>query len=330
MKTGIDEKAGSALKKDSFTKSAWTTEKKNKINKDGLWEQMKKNKTSYAMLAPYMIFFIVFVIVPVVASVVLSFTTFDLLKAPKFIGFGNYERMFLTDKVFINILRNTLLFAVVTGPVGYILAFVLAWLINELGHKMRMFLTFLFYAPAMMTNIYYVWAFVFSSDSTGIFNGVLISMGVIQEPQTWLSNPNTMVPILCIICLWGGMGAGFLAFIAGFQSQDKSMFEAGAIDGIKNRWQELWYISIPQMAPQLLFGAVMSISSAFSVGGVIQALSGYPTTNYAADTICTYMTDVAQTRFEMGYACSMAVLLLAMMLLANQLMRNALSKYKMD
>lgn len=328
MKTGIDDKAGSGVAKGNFSKSTWTTEK-NK-NRFSTWEQMKRSKSSYAMLAPYMLLFLLFTIIPVIASVCLSFTSFDLLNAPKFIGFGNYERMFLTDKVFITILRNTLLFAVITGPIGYVLAFLLAWLINELGHKMRMFLTFLFYAPAMLTNIYYVWTYVFSSDSTGIFNGVLLAMGIIQEPRNWMSDPNTMVPILSIICLWSGMGAGFLAFIAGFQSQDKSMFEAGAIDGVKNRWQELWYISIPQMAPQLLFGAVMSISGAFTVGSVVQALAGYPTTNYAADTIVTYVTDVAGTRFEMGYACAMVVFLIAMMLLTNQLIRNALSKYNMD
>ena len=253
-----------------------------------------------------------------------------MLSVNGFVGLSNYKRLFLEDRVFIKVLKNTLVFAIFTGPVGYILSFVLAWLINEFGRGMRTFLTFLFYAPALSSNLYYMWSFIFSGDSYGIANGVLISLGIINEPIQWLSDTSTIMPVLIIVQLWASLGTAFLSFIAGFQGQDKSLFEAGAIDGIRNRWQEVWYISVPQMAPQLMFGAVMQISAAFSVSDVIMNLAGWPTTEYSSDTIVTYMLDAGSTRYEMGYACTIAVFLFVLMLVTNNVISSALQKFSRD
>ncbi len=292
--------------------------------------QIRKNKVSYLLMAPYMTFFVIFLVVPVVVAIALSFTDFNTLHINSFVGLSNYKRLFLEDKVFIKVLKNTLVFAIFTGPVGYILSFGLAWLINEFGRTMRTFLTFLFYAPALSSNLYYMWSFIFSGDSYGIANGVLISLGIINEPIQWLSDARTIMPVLIIVQLWASLGTAFLSFVAGFQGQDKSLFEAGAIDGIRNRWQEVWYISIPQMAPQLMFGAVMQISAAFSVSDVIMNLAGWPTTDYSSDTIVTYMLDVGSTRYEMGYACTIAVFLFILMLFTNDVISKVLQKFSKD
>ena len=175
-----------------------------------------------------------------------------------------------------------------------------------------------------------MWSFIFSGDSYGIANGVLISLGIINEPIQWLSDARTIMPVLIIVQLWASLGTAFLSFVAGFQGQDKSLFEAGAIDGIRNRWQEVWYISIPQMAPQLMFGAVMQISAAFSVSDVIMNLAGWPTTDYSSDTIVTYMLDVGSTRYEMGYACTIAVFLFILMLFTNDVISKVLQKFSKD
>ncbi len=281
-------------------------------------------------MAPYMLFFTVFLIIPILVAIALSFTDFNMLSVNSFVGFSNYKRLFLEDRVFIKVLKNTLVFAIFTGPVGYILSFVLAWLINEFGRGMRTFLTFLFYAPALSSNLYYMWSFIFSGDSYGIANGMLISLGIINEPIQWLSDTSTIMPVLIIVQLWASLGTAFLSFIAGFQGQDKSLFEAGAIDGIRNRWQEVWYISVPQMAPQLMFGAVMQISAAFSVSDVIMNLAGWPTTEYSSDTIVTYMLDAGSTRYEMGYACTIAVFLFVLMLVTNNVISSALQKFSRD
>ena len=299
-----------------------------KFKKTG--KEMRKKKSSYLLMAPYMLFFVTFLIIPILVAIALSFTNFNMLQITEFVGLSNYKRLFLEDKVFIKVLKNTLIFALFTGPVGYLLSFVLAWLINEFGRGMRTFFTFLFYAPALSGNLYFMWAFIFSGDSYGIANSVLISFGVINEPIQWLSDTTTIMTILIIVQLWASLGTAFLAFVAGFQGLDKSLFEAGAIDGIKNRWQEVWFISIPQMAPQLMFGAVMQISAAFSVSDVIMSLAGWPTTEYSSDTIVTYMLDVGNTRYEMGYACTIAVFLFIIMLFTNNVISKSLQKYSKD
>jgi len=269
------------------------------------------------MLAPFLISFIVFMVVPVIASIVLSFFRYDMLGTPEFIGFDNYFRMIMEDKVFGISLANTLYFAVITGPVGFMLSFILAWFINELGPKARSVLSFLFYSPALMGNVYFIWQVMFSGDSYGYVNSLLISLNVISEPIQWFSNPNYSMTLVILIQLWMSMGVSFLANISGLQNVDVSLYEAAAIDGIKNRWQELWYITLPSMKNILLFSAVMQIQASFSVSGIATTLTGNPSVNYSTHTIVTHLTDVSSVRYEMGYAAAISVFLFLMMAFAR-------------
>jgi len=282
------------------------------------------------LIAPFMILFTIFTVIPVLASVGLSFTSFNMLQMPRFMGFQNYERLFLDDPIFFTVLKNTLVFAFLTGPLSYILSFLFAWLINETGRKMRTFLTLIFYLPVLSGNIYFVWAFLFSSDSYGVINGLLMNMNVIQEPIGWLIDQNSIMSVLIVVQLWMSLGTGFLTFVAGFQGMDNSLFEAGAIDGVRNRWQELAYITIPSMAPQLLFSAVMQIAASFGVSTVIEFLAGFPTTQYSADTLVTYIKDIGTIRFEMGYATTIAVFLFALMMLTNFIITTVLKRFSTD
>ncbi|HIW74544.1 MAG TPA: sugar ABC transporter permease [Firmicutes bacterium] len=291
---------------------------------------MGQYKESYLLIAPFMLLFLLLTVIPVLASIGLSFTSFNMLSTPRFVGFQNYERMLLDDSIFFTVLKNTLVFAFLTGPLSYLLSFVFAWLINETGRYLRTFLTLVFYMPVLSGNVYFIWAFLFSSDSYGVINGVLMSTGVLQEPVEWLINQNTIMTVLIVVQLWMSLGTGFLTFVAGFQGMDRSLFEAGAIDGIRNRWQELFYITIPSMAPQLLFSAVMQIGASFGVGTVIQMLAGFPTTQYSADTIITYIMDVGTTRFEMGYATTLAVFLFALMMVTNTVISRLIGRFSTD
>ena len=278
------------------------------------------------MMAPYMIVFILLTVIPVIAAICLSFTYFNMLEPPKFTGFLNYERLFLDDEIFPQVLKNTLVFAIITGPLSYLISFVSAWLINEMGRAVRTVMTFCFYAPALCGNLYAIWAMILSGDQYGIANSVLMQLGVISEPQQWLSDPKTMLGALITVQLWASFGVGFLTFIAGFQSMDKSLAEAGGIDGIKNRWQELWYITLPSMAPQLLFSAVMQIASAFSISNIITQLAGYPTVGYAADTIVSYLSDVGTVKYEMGYASALSVVLFLLMVATRRITNRLINK----
>jgi len=277
-------------------------------------------------MAPYFTLFFVFTIFPVLISIVLSFTYFNVLELPQWVGWQNYARLFLEDDVFLIALKNTFLFAIITGPLSYIACFVFAWVINEFSPKIRAFLTLIFFAPSISGNIFFIWLIIFSGDSYGYVNGFLMRIGIIYEPIQWLQDPKYMLAIVMLVQLWLSLGTSFLAFIAGLQTIDETMYEAGAIDGIRNRWQELWYITLPSMRPQLMFGAVIQITTTFAVADVSMALAGFPSIQYAAHTIVTHLIDYGTIRFEMGYDSAIATILFLIMMSTNLLTQKLLRK----
>ena len=290
------------------------------------WAKAKRMKVCYLFLAPYAILFFTFFILPICSSIYFSFTSYNILEKPVFIGFKNYINLILQDEVFLTAVKNTFVIAVVTGPLGYILSFLFAWFINELPKWVRAVAVVIFYAPSIAGNAYSIFSIIFRGDAYGYLNSILLNLGLIDSPYLWLSDPDYIMTVLIIVILWMSMGTGFLSFVAGFQSVDKSMYEAGYVDGIRNRWQELYHITLPSMKPMLLFGAVMSITSAFNVCDVPRALAGYPSTDYAARTVVTHLFDYGFSRFEMGYASAIATLLFLVMILCKKVITNALSK----
>ena len=265
------------------------------------------------LAVPFFIFFFVFTVLPILSSIVFSFTSFDIISMPKFIGIDNYMRMFIQDEVFTIVLKNTVALAVVVGPAGFLLAFLLAWLVNEFSTGVRTILSFMFYAPTLVGNAYFIWKIAFSGDSYGYINSLLLSIGITTEPIVWLKSPEYLFPIVILVQLWQSMGVSFLSNISGLQNVNRDLYEAGAIDGIKNRWQELRYITLPSMSHMLLFSAVMQIQSSFSISAVAVELAGYPSVQHTVDTIVTHMSDMATVRYELGYASAIAVVLFLMM-----------------
>lgn len=291
-----------------------------------LWKNIKKSKHYYILMAPYAILFLTFTIVPVIMSLGISFSYFNLLEPPRFVGLDNYIKLFLEDEVFVIALKNTLILAVVTGPVSYLAAFVFAWLINELGPKLRSFLTLVFYAPSISGNAFLMWMLIFSGDVHGYANAFLMRFGFIDNPVQWLKDPDYMMMVIIIVQLWLSLGVSFLAFIAGLQSVDKTLYEAGAIDGIRNRWQELWFITLPSMKPQLMFGAVMQITTSLAIAAVSMQLVGFPSVQYAGHTIVTHLIDFGTVRYDLGYASAIATILFLIMMSTNLIVRSILRK----
>ena len=306
--------ASQTATRTDMTKAQWT------------WFQMKQHKVAYFMVAPFMIIFLIFTVIPVVASLFLSLTTFNMLQTPKFIFLDNYITLFLDDDLWITALKNTMIFAAIVGPASYILSFLVAWFINELPPKIRAVVTLIFYAPSISGQVYLIWKTLFSSDSYGWANATLIDLGIISGPILWFENAQYVMPLCIVVALWTSLGTAFLSFIAGFQTIDRSMYEAAAVDGIKNRWQELWYITLPTMRPQLMFGAVLAITQSFGFGAVVDALCGFPSVDYAAHTIMHHLDDYGGQRYEVGYASAIAVILFVMMFASNILIKKALSK----
>lgn len=303
-----------AATRQDMTRAQWT------------WKEMKRNKVAYLMVAPYMLIFTLFTVVPVLLSIAISFTNFNLLQVPDFVFLDNYIRLFLDDDIFLIACKNTLIFAIIVGPCSYMMSLMVAWFINELPPKIRAVVTLIFYAPSISGQVYLIWGTLFSGDSYGWVNGTLMDLGIITEEIQWFEDASYVMPLCIVVALWTSLGTSFLSFIAGLQGIDRSMYEAGAVDGVRNRWQELWYITLPSMKPQLMFGAVMAITSAFGFGGVVTALCGFPSVDYAAHTIMHHLDDYGGIRFEVGYSSAIAVVLFAIMIGSNMLVKKMLSK----
>ena len=297
-----------------ITKAQWT------------WMQMKRYKVAYLMIAPFMLIFFIFTVIPVIASLALSFTSFNMLQMPKFLFLDNYITLFLDDDLWVTALKNTLIFAAVVGPVSYILSFLVAWFINELSPRIRAVVTLIFYAPSISGNAYLIWQTLFSSDAQGWINGKLLDWGFIDTPVLWFQDERYVMALCIIVALWMSLGTSFLSFIAGLQGINVSLFEAAAVDGLKNRWQELWYVTLPSMKPQLMFGAIMAITGAFSFGAVVTALAGNPSVNYAAYTIQHHLDEYQGVRWEVGYSSAISFVMFLMMVGSNMAVTKLLAK----
>ncbi len=274
----------------------------------------KRDHSHWMFLAPYIVLFTTFIIIPVGAAILLSFTYFNAIETPTFIGLSNYVGLITQDEVFMQkVLPNTLTFALIVGPGGYILSFILAWALAQVPKRMRTILALVIYSPSMTAGVAMavVWTIIFSGDETGYLNSLLLTMGVLLEPIQWLQSPEYLMKIMIFVTLWGSMGVGFLAMLSGVLNINTEIYEAGYIDGIDNRFQEIIYITIPSMKPQMLFGAVMAVVGTFQAGAIGVALSGAnPTPQYAGQLMVNHLEDYGFIRYEMGYAAAISVVLL--------------------
>ena len=311
---GSDKAAYQAVSRKDLTYRQW------------IWKEMKRNWVAYVMIAPYVIIFTLFTVAPVVLSIFFSFTDFNMLQAPNWVWFDNYINLFFADDIFLIACKNTFIFAAIVGPTSYLMSYLVAWFINELSPRIRAVVTLIFYAPSISGQVYLIWGTLFDADSQGWVNATLLELGLISEPIAFFQDASYVMPLCIVAALWTSLGTAFLSFIAGLQGVDRSLYEAGAVDGVRNRWQELWYITLPSMRPQLMFGAIMSITGSFGFGGVVTALCGFPSVDYAAHTIIHHLEDYGTQRYEIGYSSAIAVILFVIMIGANVIVNKILSK----
>lgn len=284
-----------------------------------------KNGTGYLFFLPFFMLFIIFVALPVLVALINSFTNDNLLQDADFVGFNNYKLLLTDDDVFITALKNTLIFAFITGPIGYIMSFFAAWIINTLKFKNAFALAF--YAPSVTSGVAMstVWLVFFSNDRYGYINNLLLNLGLIDSPILWTLNSNYIMGVIMFISIWMSMGTGFLVFLSGLQGLNKAYYEAAAIDGIDSRFKELWYITLPLMKPQLLFGAINAIVNSFGVFDIAVSVAGLPSPNYAGHTIVAHLYDYAFIRFQMGYASSIAVILFVITFVLGRIVMRVFS-----
>ena len=292
---------------------------KRQQGKEPFWKQIVRYRQHYTMLIPFFLIFIVFTVWPVIMSVILSFTNYNVFETPKFVGWDNYVNLLVNDDVFVTAFRNTIVFAIFTGPVSFFVSMFLAWIINELPKGIRELMTLVFYAPSISGNAFAVWMLIFDGDIYGYLNSFLLRLGFVSEPIIWLKDTRYMMAVVIIVQLWVSLGTSFLTMRAGFSTVDRSIVEAGLVDGIKNRFQELWHITLPAMTPHLILSVIISITGAFGAEAVITAMTGFPSTGYATHTIMHHLRDYGFIRFQRGYACAIAVILFLLCIAVNRL-----------
>ena len=291
--------------------------------------QSRNDVKGYLFMAPFLILFAVFTLLPVLIAFALSLTSYNMMEAPQFVGLRNYIALLMDDDIFTVAVKNTLVFAVISGPIGFLMSFVMAWIIDGMTFKKT--LSLLFYAPSITSSVAMsvVWLWLFSSDRYGAINDVLIDLGVTSEPILWTTNPKTILPVIMVISIWMSMGNGFLTFLAGLKNISPSYYEAARIDGMQNRAQELFYITLPQMKPQMLFGAINAMVSALGVFDIAVSVAGMPSPNYAGHTIVAHLYDHAFIRFDMGYASAIAMLLFIFSFAVGQILMRVFSSKDM-
>lgn len=292
---------------------------KRQQGKEPFWKQIVRYRQHYIMLIPFFLIFIVFTVWPVIMSVILSFTNYNVFETPKFVGWDNYVNLLVNDDVFVTAFRNTIVFAIFTGPVSFFVSMFLAWIINELPKGIRELMTLVFYAPSISGNAFAVWMLIFDGDIYGYLNSFLLRLGFVSEPIIWLKDTRYMMAVVIIVQLWVSLGTSFLTMRAGFSTVDRSIVEAGLVDGTKNRFQELWHITLPAMTPHLILSVILSITGAFGAEAVITAMTGFPSTGYATHTIMHHLRDYGFIRFQRGYACAIAVILFLLCIAVNRL-----------
>lgn len=285
-------------------------------------KKIQETLTAYILLFPYLAAFFLFITIPTLVAVGLSFTDYNLVSAPHFVGLQNYITIFTGDELFWSkIIPNTLTFVVFVGIGGYLLSFALAWVLAQIPHTQRKIISMLLYLPSMTLGIAVsvIWAVLFSGDVSGYLNAWLLGHGMIEEPVQWLTNPDYILTIMIIVSLWSSMGIGFLAMLSGILSINPELYEAAYMDGISNKWQEVTQITIPAMKPQMLFGAIMSLVSTFNAGMIgVQLTGSNPTPDYAGQLLVNHIDDAANIRYEMGYAAALSVILLLIVYLLSK------------
>lgn len=293
-------------------------------------KKTKSEKSGYIFILPYLVLFSIFIVIPVILAIALSFTNFDSVNIPQFIGFKNYIKLFTNDNVFMQyVLPNTIKFSLIVGPLGYFLSFILAWILAQIPHKPRTIFALIIYSPSMTSGIAItvIWTVLFNGDQTGYLNSLLMNLGFIREPIQWLQSSDYLMPVMAIVTLWSSMGVGFLSMLAGILNINSELYEAGYIDGISNRFQEIIHITIPSMKPQMLFGAVMSVVNTFQTGAIGVQLSGAnPTPQYSGQMMINHIEDYGFLRYEMGYAATVSVMLLLLIWILSKVIFKVLGE----
>lgn len=265
-------------------------------------------------IAPALILFTIFVAVPVGASLFFSFTKYNVIQSPKWVGLNNYRNLILYDPRFWKAVRNTVVYVVGVVPFSISLSLLLAVAIDQKIRLKNLYKT-LFFMPAVtsVVALSVVWKWLFAGEKYGLINHFLLKLGL--QPIDWLLSPTWTLPAIMIMSIWAGLGYNMILFLAGLQAIPNSLYEAADADGA-GAMSKFWHITLPLLRPTMTYAVIMSTIASFQVFEQVYIMAGSTSAGVGgvldcALTIVAYLYDSGFQRFMMGYASAIAYLLFA-------------------
>lgn len=294
--------------------SAWQKfAKRDPAGRSLFFTELRKMMPGYLFILPAVLLISVFVFLPIIASLFLSFTQYNVLQPPKWVGLNNYYRLIFEDPLFWIAVRNTVLYVAGTVPVCVMISLLLAvWVDSVKIRFMKYLFRTVYFLPTItaIVAISVVWKWLYAGGTYGLINFVLMKLGI--PPVDWLTNPHTTLPAIMVMSIWGGVGYNFIIFLAGLQGIPRTIYEAAEIDGASG-FRNFWHITLPLLRPAIVFVVLMSVIGSFQVFDQVYILT--QGTEYvggvlhSALTIVTYLYERGFERFEMGYASAIAYML---------------------
>jgi putative chitobiose transport system permease protein len=264
--------------------------------------------TPYLFLAPALVIISVFILYPTAAVVYYSFTEYNIVRPPEWVGLQNYERLW-RDPIFWKALSNSFLYLIVT-PTLIVLSIALAIVVNRPLPGVNVFRA-LYYIPVISGTIAVgiAWRWLFDTNG-GLINGILVSLGILEQPVQWLAEPAFTLPIAMLLTIWIGLGYYMMVFLAGLQNIPEDLYDAAVIDGC-NGFQKHWYVTLPGLRPQIVFVAVISSLAAIEVFNEIFVITGgLGGILNSGVTMVFYLWRQAFRLQNAGYASAIAMVLL--------------------
>ena len=279
--------------------------------KKSFFTRLNEAKWSYIFVAPAVLLFFIFVVGPLITSFYWSFTEYDAIHAPKWVGLDNYKNIFFNDPRFWKSIRNTIFYTLGVIPPVVVLSLLLAIAVDQ-QIRFKNFFKVIYFIPSVTSVIALsvIWKWLFAGEKYGLINHILIRVGL--QPVDWLMSPVWTLPAIMIMSIWAGLGYNMILFLAGLQTIPKTVYEAADIDGA-NVFDKFWHITLPLLKPFTVFVVIIGFITSFQVFERIYIMTqsefGIGGVLDSALTVVAYLYDMGFRKFKMGYASALGYII---------------------
>lgn len=281
------------------------------MSEETFLQKLNKQKVSYLFIALPAVLFFVFQLAPVFISFLWSFTRYDVIHPPVFVGLDNYKNILFNDPLFWKAIGNTLVYVVGVVPIGICFSLILAVAIDQ-KIKFKNFFKSIFFLPTVtaIVAVSVIWKWLYAGEKYGLLNYLIMKLGF--QPIDWLASPAWTMPSIMIMSIWAGVGYNMILFLAGLQTIPHVMYEAAEIDGA-GFWKKFFHVTLPLLKPTIVFVTMMSFIFSFQVFEQVYIMTGgqggIGGVLNSALTIVAYLYDKGFQKFQMGYASALAYII---------------------